>query len=183
MDGAATGKRPTRHRVRQPLLHYGALKSLRGPSYPRCASGICHSACTRCTDWRQEQYSNYARDHYERYTDVFLEGSPFYDVYGNYITQGWLVYDWTEGLPRRQRQHHHQKSALSFVVQQPARIVEPFRAVLLGPDGGRRHPHNFDPPDVFQAALRRHSVGPYNRQVRPDHAVVASQQHRRNFLQ
>ena len=50
-------------------------------------------------DWRQEQYSNYARDHYERYTEVFLEGSPFYDVYGNYITQGWLVYDWTEDYP------------------------------------------------------------------------------------
>ena len=86
-------------------------------------------------------------------------------------------------LPRRQRQHHHQKSALSLVVQQPARIIEPFWAVLLGPNGGRRHPHNFDSPDVFQAALRRHSVGPYNRQVRPDHAVVAGQQHRRNFLQ
>ena len=50
-------------------------------------------------DWRQEQYSNYARDHYERYTEVFLEGSPFYDVYGDYITQGWLVYDWTEDYP------------------------------------------------------------------------------------
>ena len=50
-------------------------------------------------DWRQEQYSNYARDNYERYTNVFLEGSPFYDVYGNYITQGWLIYDWTEDYP------------------------------------------------------------------------------------
>lgn len=51
-------------------------------------------------DWRQEQYSNYARDHYERYNNVFLEGSPFYDVYGNYITQGWMVYDWTEDYPQ-----------------------------------------------------------------------------------
>jgi hypothetical protein len=50
-------------------------------------------------DWRQEQYSNYARDPYERYNSVFLEGSPFYDVYGNYITQGWMVYDWTEDYP------------------------------------------------------------------------------------
>ena len=50
-------------------------------------------------DWRQEEYSNYARNNYERYTDVFLEGSPFYDVYGDYITQGWLVYDWTEDYP------------------------------------------------------------------------------------
>ena len=50
-------------------------------------------------DWRQESYSNYARNNYERYTDVFLEGSPFYNVYGDYITQGWLVYDWTEDYP------------------------------------------------------------------------------------
>ena len=50
-------------------------------------------------DWRQESYSNYARRPYERYNDVFLEGSPFYDVYGNYITQGWQVYDWTEDYP------------------------------------------------------------------------------------
>ncbi len=50
-------------------------------------------------DWRQEQYSNYARNLYERYNDIFLEGSPFYDVYGNYITQGWQVYDWTEDYP------------------------------------------------------------------------------------
>ena len=50
-------------------------------------------------DWRQDQYSNYAQNNYERYTNVFLEGSPFYDIYGNYITQGWLVYDWTEDYP------------------------------------------------------------------------------------
>ena len=49
--------------------------------------------------WQQERYSNYARRSYERYNDVFLEGSPFYDVYGNYITQGWQVYDWTEDYP------------------------------------------------------------------------------------
>ncbi|NKB68208.1 MAG: hypothetical protein GKR89_14195 [Candidatus Latescibacteria bacterium] len=51
-------------------------------------------------DWRQEQYSNYARNNYERYTNIFLEGSPFYDVYGNYITQGWMVYEWTEDYPQ-----------------------------------------------------------------------------------
>jgi len=49
--------------------------------------------------WQQEQYSNYARNNYQRYNDVFLEGSPFYDVYGNYITQGWMIYDWTEDYP------------------------------------------------------------------------------------
>ena len=50
-------------------------------------------------DWRQEHYSNYARTNYQRYTSIFLEGTPFYDVYGNYITQGWMIYDWTEDYP------------------------------------------------------------------------------------
>ena len=50
-------------------------------------------------DWRQDQYSNYARNPYQRYNDVFLEGSPFYDIYGSYISQGWRVYNWTEDYP------------------------------------------------------------------------------------
>ena len=50
-------------------------------------------------DWRQEEYSNYARNPYQRYNNVFLEGSPFYDLYGNYISQGWQIYDWTEDFP------------------------------------------------------------------------------------
>ena len=39
-------------------------------------------------DWRQWEYSNYARERYQRYINTTLEGEPFYDIYGNYLTRG-----------------------------------------------------------------------------------------------
>ena len=50
--------------------------------------------------WEQWRYSNYARDMYQRYTEVALEGSRLYDIYGNYITRGWKIYDWSQDQPR-----------------------------------------------------------------------------------
>jgi hypothetical protein len=42
------------------------------------------------------QYSNYARELYKRYVDTALEGEYFYDIYGNFVTRGWLIYDWRQ---------------------------------------------------------------------------------------
>ncbi len=52
--------------------------------------------------WRSWEYSNYARDEYERYVDIQLEGNRHYDAFGNYIARGWTIYDWTENNPLRQ---------------------------------------------------------------------------------
>ena len=49
--------------------------------------------------WKGWEYSNYAKDLYKRYTDVILEGYRFYDIYGNYITRGWKIYDWQQNQP------------------------------------------------------------------------------------
>jgi hypothetical protein len=49
--------------------------------------------------WRAWDYSNYARDIYQRYTDIELEGERWYDIYGNYITRGWQIYDWRQEQP------------------------------------------------------------------------------------
>ena len=51
--------------------------------------------------WRQWEYSNYARDHYQRYVTTNLEGDYFYDIYGSYITRGWLIYDWSQTQPQQ----------------------------------------------------------------------------------
>ena len=45
------------------------------------------------------QYTNYSRQTYERYVNTFIEGEPFYDLYGNYLTRGWLIYDWSQSQP------------------------------------------------------------------------------------
>ena len=49
--------------------------------------------------WQQWEYSNYARKQYQRYVNTDREGDPFYDLYGNYLTRGWLVYDWNQSQP------------------------------------------------------------------------------------
>ena len=50
--------------------------------------------------WRQQSYTNYARKHYERYVNTSQEGDYFYDLYGNYVTRGQLVYDWRVSAPQ-----------------------------------------------------------------------------------
>ena len=49
--------------------------------------------------WQPWEYSNYAREQYQRYVNTDREGDPFYDLYGNYLTRGWLVYDWNQSQP------------------------------------------------------------------------------------
>ncbi len=49
--------------------------------------------------WRQWETSNYARTPYQRYVRTSLEGDHFYDIYGGYVTRGWLVFDWTVSEP------------------------------------------------------------------------------------
>ncbi|NKB69737.1 MAG: hypothetical protein GKR89_21920 [Candidatus Latescibacteria bacterium] len=51
--------------------------------------------------WRQWEYSNYARDYYQNYVSVVNEGDYFYDLYGNYITQGWLVFNNSQTQPKQ----------------------------------------------------------------------------------
>ena len=46
--------------------------------------------------WKNWEYTNYARDNYQRYVDILLEGDRFYDLYGNYITRGWRIYEWNQ---------------------------------------------------------------------------------------
>ena len=49
--------------------------------------------------WKNWEYTNYARDRYERYTDIWLEGNRHYDMYGNYVTRGWRIYEWNQEQP------------------------------------------------------------------------------------
>lgn len=49
--------------------------------------------------WKQWEYTNYARSPYERYVDTAIEGDYFYDIYGGFLTKGWLVFDWSVEEP------------------------------------------------------------------------------------
>ena len=52
--------------------------------------------------WRQWEYSNYARTHYQRYVNTALEGDYFYDFFGDYVNRGWLIYDWRQDQPQQE---------------------------------------------------------------------------------
>ena len=49
--------------------------------------------------WRSWEYTNYAREAYQRYVNTAIEGDYFYDVYGGFNTRGWLIFDWTVSEP------------------------------------------------------------------------------------
>ena len=49
--------------------------------------------------WRQWQYTNRAHEPYDRYVARDLEGDYFYDLYGNYLTQGWLIFNTAQRRP------------------------------------------------------------------------------------
>ena len=51
--------------------------------------------------WRQWEYSNYARHHFQRYVDTRLEGDYYYDLFGNAITRGWLVFNNSQTQPQQ----------------------------------------------------------------------------------
>ena len=51
--------------------------------------------------WRQSEYSNYARRHYDRYVDIVLEGDYYYDVWGDFVTRGWLIYNASHSTPQQ----------------------------------------------------------------------------------
>ena len=51
--------------------------------------------------WRQWEYTNYARDPYQRYVNSDIEGDYFYDLYGSFISKGWLIYDWRQQQPQQ----------------------------------------------------------------------------------
>ena len=50
-------------------------------------------------DWGGYKYTNYAKEPYERYVSTQLEGLGQYDIFGNYITRGWRIYEWRQQQP------------------------------------------------------------------------------------
>ena len=49
--------------------------------------------------WRQWSATNYARAPYQRYVSASLEGDYFYDSFGNFLNQGWLIYNVSQSNP------------------------------------------------------------------------------------
>ena len=123
--------------------------------------------------WRQWEYSNYARTPYERYVNTTREGDYFYDVYGNFTTRGWLIYDWRQFQPQ----------PLGSGIFQSTRFNRWFNAVThqrrfagsvqLRNHGWRPDSHDPDADDVFQAGLQWGAGGLCLGQVSGDDSRLA----------
>ena len=50
--------------------------------------------------WQNWQYANYARENYQRYVPNAIEGTYFYDLFGNFLNRGWLIFDWRQQNPQ-----------------------------------------------------------------------------------
>jgi len=50
--------------------------------------------------WQTWDYTNYASTPYKRFVEPNSWGDYFYDIYGDFLMRGWLIYDWTEERPR-----------------------------------------------------------------------------------
>ena len=51
--------------------------------------------------WKQWEYSNYAREQYQRYVNTTREGDFYYDLYGNQVTHGWLIFNNSLSQPKQ----------------------------------------------------------------------------------
>jgi hypothetical protein len=94
--GARLGK-PLESRVTYPAAGTSVLMDALDPTVMRWYMPQEMYAQYNRMQWR---YTNYAREPYLRYLSSTLEGSYFYDLYGNLVTRGWLVYDWRQIQPR-----------------------------------------------------------------------------------
>jgi hypothetical protein len=79
----------------------------------------------------QWDYTNYAKDKYRRYSSTKQEGDYFYDLYGRYLTKGWLVYDW--------RQRQPTSSQGSGVLKPSGRYDRWFNNLLVSTDSKGQH--------------------------------------------
>ena len=69
------------------------------PSTRHSRNGTCRRSYTSITAFASGSTRNYARDLYQRYVNTNRQGGPFYDLYGNYQTWGWLIFDWNQTQP------------------------------------------------------------------------------------
>lgn len=93
--------------------------------------------------WKQWEYTNYARERYQRYVDTAIEGDYFYDVYGNFVTHGWLVYDWHQDQPRQ----------FGSSIFKPQRYAQWFNNVLIASDAKGQYYYTLTIGDEIRTTL------------------------------
>ena len=85
-------------RVGRPELAYVSIEGF-APYVPTLRKWYVPQTLYKFYDWGGWQYTNYAKDRYRRYVDFELEGLGWYDSFGDYITKGWKIFEWSQYQP------------------------------------------------------------------------------------
>ena len=93
---------------------------------------------------QQWEYTNYARQRYQRYSLPFQEGQYFYDTFGSFITRGWLIYDWRQTQPL---------SFESSEVTKDQRYDNWFQRLLISSDAARDYSYSITIGDEINTTL------------------------------
>ncbi|NKB71314.1 MAG: hypothetical protein GKR89_29930 [Candidatus Latescibacteria bacterium] len=93
--------------------------------------------------WRQWEYSNYAKDSYQRYVNTNREGDYFYDFYGNFIGRGWLIYDWSQNQPQQ----------LGSSIFEDGRFNSWFNSLTIGSDSKGQYHYSIMVGTVIRTTL------------------------------
>ena len=93
---------------------------------------------------QQGGYTNYARERYLRYQSAFQEGQYYYDVYGDFITRGWLIYDWRQTQPL---------SFESSEVTKSDRYASWFQRLVVSSDAGGDYSYSITIGDEINTTL------------------------------
>ena len=113
------------------VSYYATAPSMQGASFaPSLKRWYMPQEIASEHRW-QWQYTNYARDKYRRYFSPQQEGDYFYDIYGRYLSKGWLVYDW--------RQRQPTSSQGSGVLKPSGRYDRWFNKLLISTDSKGQH--------------------------------------------
>ena len=79
--------------------------------------------------WKQWEYSNYARNPYQRYVNEAIEGDYFYDLYGSFVTHGWLIFNTSQSQPEQ----------FGSSVLKSQRFASWFSGVIISTDSKDQH--------------------------------------------
>ena len=93
--------------------------------------------------WRQWELANYARIPYQRYVNTNIEGDHFYDIFGDYVNHGWLVYDWRQDQPK----------ALGSAVFKGEQFDSWFSSVSISSDGSGQNRYAITVGNQIRAGL------------------------------
>ena len=146
-----------------------------GPRSSDAAAGTYPKSWFAEHQWRQWSATNYARAPYQRYVNTSIEGDYFYDAFGNFLNQGWLIYNVSQSNPEEFGTVLFEAQHFRNWFSEVAVASEQKGQYAVRADHQQRPAHHPDAHGAVQTAPRRRAVRLCHGQV-PGHAPLRPSQ-------